>query len=190
MKTAIILHGMPSKKEYFNPRVPAQSNKHWLAWLQRQLIVNGILAQAPELPEPYKPVYEKWRSVFEWFPINKDKILVGHSCGAGFLVKWLSQNKVKTGKVALVAPFLHPSDNGIKTGLDNLKIDKNMVKRTKGLMVFYSLDDEKSVLTGVERLRTELKGAQFKQFTHHGHFCIENMKTDKFPELRNFLLEN
>lgn len=190
MKTAIILHGKPSKEEYFDPQGPSPSNKHWLAWLQRQLIVNGVLAQTPELPEPYKPVYEKWRSVFERFLINKDTILVGHSCGAGFLVKWLSQNKVKVGKVALVAPFLHSSDNKIKTGLDNLKIDRDMIKRTNGLMVFYSLDDEKSVLTSVERLRTELRGARFKKFTNHGHFCIEDMKTEKFPELRDFLLNS
>jgi len=49
MKTAIILHGMPSKKEYYNPKSSAQSNKHWLPWIQRQLILNDVLAQTPEL---------------------------------------------------------------------------------------------------------------------------------------------
>ncbi|MBI4359276.1 MAG: alpha/beta hydrolase [Candidatus Nealsonbacteria bacterium] len=190
MKTALILHGMPSKKEYFDSRSPASSNKHWLPWLQRQLILGGILAQTPELPEPYRPVYDKWRLIFERFKVDQKTILVGHSCGAGFLVKWLSQNKTKVGKVALVAPFLHPSDNGIQTGLSNLKIDENLVKRTDGLMVFYSLDDEESVLTGVEKLRTKLKGARFRQFADHGHFCFEDMKTDQFPELRDFLLKN
>ena len=59
MKTAVILHGMPSKEEYFNESSPAQSDKHWLPWIQRQLIVNGIFAQGIEFPEPYEPVYEK-----------------------------------------------------------------------------------------------------------------------------------
>ena len=57
MKTAIILHGMPSKEEYFDPEGwPAKYDAHWLQWIQRQLIVNGILAQIPELPEPYGPI--------------------------------------------------------------------------------------------------------------------------------------
>lgn len=46
---------MPSKEEYFNSDSPAQSNKHWLPWLQRQLQLNGILAQTPEMPESYAP---------------------------------------------------------------------------------------------------------------------------------------
>ena len=108
MKTAIILHGMPSKEEYFNAESPAQSNKHWLPWVQRQLILNGILAQTVELPEPYEPNYEKWRSVFEQFHIDEETNLIGHSCGGGFLVRWLSENKIKVGKVALVAPWLDP----------------------------------------------------------------------------------
>ncbi len=186
MKTAIILHGMPSKKEYFNSQSPAQSNKHWLPWLQKQLILKGILAQTPELPKPYKPVYEKWRSVFERFPINRDTILVGHSCGAGFLVKWLSENKIKVNKVALVAPFLVSTPKE-KVEFLNFKIDQDLVKKTKGLMVFYSEDDEKSVLQRVEKLRS-LKGIQIKKFKNKRHFCFEDMKTEKFPELRDFLL--
>lgn len=108
MKTAIILHGMPSKKEYYNPSSKAQSNKHWFPWIQRQLILRDILAQTPELPEPYEPVYEKWCSIFDQFKIDEETILIGHSCGAGFLVRWLSEHKVNVSKVILVAPFLDP----------------------------------------------------------------------------------
>ncbi len=59
MKTAIIVHGMPPKEEYFNSAYPSQSNKHWIPWIQKQLILNGILAQTPEMPEPYDPDYTK-----------------------------------------------------------------------------------------------------------------------------------
>jgi len=45
MKTAIIIHGMPSKEEYFSPKTKSQSNGHWLPWIQKQLILNGILAR-------------------------------------------------------------------------------------------------------------------------------------------------
>lgn len=87
MKTAIILHGMPSEEEYFNPDSSAQSNKHWLPWIQRQLILNKVLAQAIELPSPYQPVYKDWEDFFNQFKIDEDTMLIGHSCGAGFLVR-------------------------------------------------------------------------------------------------------
>lgn len=190
MKTAIILHGRPSKKEYFAPRGASQSNKHWIPWIQNQLILNGILAQTPELPEPYKPVYKKWRSIFEQFKIDKNTGLIGHSCGAGFLVRWLSQNKIRVGNVVLVAPWLDP-DHTLKTGFFNFKIDPNLVKRTRGLTIFVSKDDYRDVRKSVKQLKTLLKGPkiEIKEFTNKGHFTLNDMKTEKFPELLNALLK-
>jgi hypothetical protein len=37
MKTAIIIHGMPSTEEYYDVNRPASSNCHWLPWIQKQL---------------------------------------------------------------------------------------------------------------------------------------------------------
>lgn len=192
MKTAIIVHGISilSKKKYFNSKNPTQSNKHWIPWIQNQLILNGVLAQTPELPESYKPVYEKWRSTFEQFKIDKDTMLVGHSCGAGFLVRRLSQNKVKVGRVVLVAPWLDP-DHVLKTGFFNFKIDPNLAKRTQGLRIMISKDDSRSVIESVEQLKNILKGpdVKFKEFVNKGHFTLRDMKTEEFPELLKALLK-
>ena len=43
MKTAIIIHGMPSKEEYFDVNGASQSNKHWIPWIQKHLILNNTL---------------------------------------------------------------------------------------------------------------------------------------------------
>lgn len=190
MKTAIILHGKPSKKEYFDPRSSAQSNKHWIPWIQRQLILRGVLAQALELPEPYKPIYKKWRSAFEQLVVDKDTMLVGHSCGGGFLVRWLSENKkARVGRVALVAPWLDP-DHALKTGFFNFKIDPNLAKRTRGLVIFVSRDDYRDILKSVKELRKTLLGSnvEIKEFEKKGHFTFGDMKTEKFPDLLKALL--
>lgn len=189
MKTAIILHGMPSKEEYFNSDSPSQSNKHWLPWIQRQLILSGVLAQTPELPEPYEPVYEKWCSVFEQFTIDQETVLIGHSCGAGFLVRWLSENKTKVGKVILVAPFLDPDHDEVKSDFFNFIIDKTLIDRTKGLHILFSKDDEQEILTSVEILRSAFPGANFHALTGRGHFTFSDMKTVEFPELKAVILE-
>lgn len=191
MKTAIILHGMPSQKEYFAPRGASQSNKHWIPWIQNQLILNGVLAQTPEFPEPYKPVYEKWRRVFEQFKIDRNAMLIGHSCGGGFLVRWLSENKTNVGKIALVAPWLDPY-RSLKTKFFDFKIDPNLAKRAKSLTILFSKDDYRDVVKSVNQLKEGLKGSniKFKEFTNRGHFTLNDMKTEKFPELRDTLLSN
>lgn len=188
MPTAIILHGMPKKEEYFNPDSPSQSNKHWLPWLQKQLILNGILAQTPELPEPYDPVYKKWCSVFERFQTDQDTMLVGHSCGAGFLVRWLSENKVQVGKVALVAPFLDPDHDEVRSDLFQFQIDQDLIQRTKGVAIFVSSDDEQEILTSVQQLQSTLKGVKTITLSGMGHLTFSDMKTDQFPELRDWLV--
>jgi len=187
MKTAIILSGMPSKEEYYNPEKPAQSNKHWIPWIQRQLIINDILAQAIELPEPYSPVYEKWASVFEQFKIDQETILIGHSCGAGFLIRWLSENKVKVSKVALIAPWLNPKKR-LKTNFFNFKIDKDLTDRIESLSIFYSTDDRADTLESVSILKSSLKKIRLKEFTNKRHFTLSSMKTEEFPELKDELL--
>lgn len=91
---------MPSREEYLKPTRPAASNNHWLPWIQKQLSINGIVAQTPEMPEPFRPDYDKWKETFEQFTLNDDTILVGHSCGGGFLLRWLSENDVKVGRLS------------------------------------------------------------------------------------------
>lgn len=185
MKTAIILHGMPSKEEYFNAASQAQSNKHWLPWLQRQLILCGVLAQTPEMPEPYEPDYEKWREVFEQFPINENTILVGHSCGGGFLVRWLSENKRKVGRVVLVAPWIDPNGKFASKMFANLEIDKNLAERTAGITEFISTDDDAEEQQTLEILKSKIKGLQVKTFTDRGHFTGQNNL--QIPELLEVL---
>jgi len=189
MKTAIILHGMPSKEEYFSPGGSPQSTKHWLPWIQHQLILNGILAQTPEFPEPYEPVYEKWASVFEQFAIGEDTMLIGYSGGGGFLVRWLSENKVKVGKVVLVAPFLDSDHDEVKSNFFDFGIDENIAERTQGIFMIFSVDDDREILDSVNRIRSKVKNIQIVELQKGGHFTMSDMKTEEFPELRDLLLK-
>src|SRR3989344_7820689 len=109
MKTAIIIHGMPDREEYYDVGRPASSNCHWFPWIQKQLLLKDIVAQTPEMPVPYNPEYNAWKKVFEGFYPDEETILIGHSCGAGFIVRYLSENNIKVGKVVLVAPWIDPN---------------------------------------------------------------------------------
>ncbi len=191
MKTAIILHGLPSKQEYFNPEGPSPSNRHWLPWIQHNLLINGVLAQTPEMPDAWQPRYEEWKKVFEQFPITAETTLVGHSCGAGFLIRWLSENKVTVGKVLLVAPWIDVDheEREVVGDFCDFEIDPEIISRTAGVTIFISHDDDQSILKTVEVLEETLKGIDIKWFEDKGHFVLGDMGTDAFPELLQEILK-
>ncbi len=182
MKTAIIIHGYNDKLEYADKSRPAASNDHWIPWIQRQLLLNGIEAQTPEMPGFFEPNYEAWKKMFERFEVNEDTILIGHSCGGGFLVRWLSENNKKVGKVILVAPWLDPN-HVIDPDFFKFEIDPKISAKTESLVIMYSTDDAPEVLESIETLREKLVNAKFQEFSGKGHFTLNDMKTGEFPEL-------
>lgn len=191
MKTAILIHGRPDKEEYYDPKYPSPSNSHWLPWLTKQLMVNNIFTVALEIPQPWQPRYDIWKKELERFDITPETILVGHSCGGGFLVRWLSENKEKrVDKVALVAPWLNPDNNPVLDTADffDFQIDSDLVTRTNGITMFNSDNDSESIQKSVKILRDKIKNHKYTEFHGYGHFCYEDLKTDKFPELLEEIL--
>ncbi|HSW98933.1 MAG TPA: alpha/beta hydrolase [Candidatus Saccharimonadales bacterium] len=187
MQSAILLHGKPDKEEYYDPAVPSCSNHHWFPWLQKQLLVHGIHAQTPEVPDAWNPQYALWQREFERFGITPKTLLVGHSCGGGFLVRWLSEHPdVRVGKAVLVAPSL---------GIDwdagdffNFTIGPQLAARTAGLVIFESDDDRPAIHEAVKKLRAGISGVRHREFQGHGHFTLRSMGTTEFPELLEELL--
>jgi predicted alpha/beta hydrolase family esterase len=189
MKNAIIVHGMPSRDEYYNPANPKQSEDHWLQWLTRELNARGIVTNALDFPKPYAPVYGTWKEVFERHPITTDTLLIGHSLGAGFLVRWLSENKTHVGKVALVAPFLDLNHNKVGPDFFDFKIDGDMGARTKGMAIFIAPEDDKEILESAVMITAHVPTAETMSLVGRGYFTLDVMKTEAFPELLDFLLK-
>lgn len=189
MKTAIILHGAPSKEEYYDSDCPSASNHHWIPWLQKQLLVRDIAAYTPEVPFCFEPEYDTWLREFERFEIADDSILVGHSCGGGFLVRWLSENRDrKVGRVILVAPWLDPTRRRT-SDFFNFYIDPNLAERTDGFGVFNSSNDEEEIQKSAFLIRDTVRHCYFREFEDYGHFCLDDMGTDEFPELLEMLID-
>jgi predicted alpha/beta hydrolase family esterase len=183
MQNAIILHGTCSRKEYYSSDMPALSNQHWIPWLQKQLLMRDIVAYAPDVPLAFKPDYEIWRHEAEHYDIGPETMLVGHSTGGGFWVRYLSEHPdVHVGKAVLVAPWLDPN-NIKKTTFFDFEIDPDLVKRTAGLTIFASDNDHLGIRWSVETFRDKLPGHRFREFHEYGHF----MDIDEFPELRDEL---
>lgn len=191
MKSAILVHGWADKQEFYNPQYTTASNSHWFPWLTKQLMIRDIHTVAPEMPKGYYPEYEIWVREFERFEINSDTVLVGHSCGAGFLIRWLSENPDrKVGKVILVAPWI-----GIKFNEEpfdgsffDFEMRKGIAEQTDGLYLFNSIDDMPAVLESVDVIRKNVENIYYHEFSNKGHFTLKSLGTEEFPELLELIV--
>lgn len=187
MKNAILLHGSCDKEEYYSDTYPSLSNSHWFPWLQKQLLIKNILTQTPELPNAYEPNYEEWKNEYERCDISENTILVGHSCGGGFLVRWLSENNIKVDTVVLVAPWIDP-ENKKTPSFFNFEIDKNLTNKANKFHLLYSTDDMPSVIESVRIITSEVENLNVTVFEGKGHFCFDDLGTEKFPELLELII--
>lgn len=189
MKNAIIVHGMPGKEEYYSSKYPSSSNFQWLPWLQKQLLMKDIFAVTPEMFLAFNPDYSIWKREFERHEVTPETILVGHSCGGGFLVRWLSENKTaKTGKVFLVAPWLDP-ESSLVTGFFDFEIDAALTERVESLTIFHSTDDDEDIAESVGEIIRKIPQTKLIQFTNKGHFIGEEFAENGFPELLEEILK-
>lgn len=188
MKNAIILHGAPEKEHYYDPKKPSESNAHWLPWLQKELLIRDIAAVTPEIPLSFEPKWDLWCTEVERFDIAADTILVGHSAGGGFWLKYLSLHpELRVGKVVLVGPWLDP-DQTLEENFFAGDFDPQLAARTGGLVVFESDDDSDTVKQSINRIKNEIHGITYRQFRGYGHFTYENLQGVSFPELLDEVL--
>lgn len=187
MRNAIILHGQPSKKEYYDPKMPSMSNAHWIPWLQGQLLKKDIAAATPEVPFAHEPNWDLWKKEVERFEIKSDTLIVGRSRGGEFWLRYLSENKyLEVGRVILVAPSLGWCDSG-DLYFGQFEIDPNLAERTDGLVLFHSDNDDKGIQASVKELREKVKNLKYREF-HLGHFTSGSMGTTEFPKLLEELI--
>ncbi|MCA9380002.1 alpha/beta hydrolase [Candidatus Dojkabacteria bacterium] len=187
MKNAILLHGTCSEQEYLDSQSPPLSANHWFPWLQKKLLISGIHARTPQMPDAQKPDYLKWKTEFEMNMDEDVKILIGHSCGGGFLTRWLSENTRSFETVVLVAPWLDP-DRVKTTDFFDFEIDKNLPSRIKNFSLFISKDDDIDILDSAEIIKTSLPSITLYEFENRGHFTIEDLKRNDFPELLEVII--
>jgi len=185
LKKAIICHGVAQNKEYFMSEPLPSCAKNWIPWLQKKFLIHGMDCQTPAFPNSWIPArdYNDDVKVFERFDINENTTLVGHSCGTGFLLKYLSTNPhIKIRHLVLVAPSINMPD------IQNYEIvkylDKNLPDRIWRIDLFIS-DNEpiQRIRESAEQLIKMYPSINVHRFQNHGHFTEGEMGTKEFPEL-------
>jgi len=94
---------------------------------------------------------------------------------------------VSIDKLVLVAPWLDPAREKTIDFFD-FTIDPSIADRVKEVHLLVSSDDDKDILDSVEIIKNNISEIKIHQFSDLGHFCYSDMKTDKFPELLDLIL--
>lgn len=181
MGNCIIIHGCPSSP------TDMTFDKHWIPWIQQALNARGISTTVPLMPTPWKPNYEEYKKEFEKQNIDERTILIGHSCGAAFLVRWLGDSKEKIDELILVAPWKIGTSNEEKKAFYNYPIDLTIKDRVRKIVMFTADNEHPDGKKSLQMFHDALEGKVI-ELNGRGHYTMEEMKTDEFPELLNEII--
>lgn len=158
-------------------------DKHWIPWTKRELEALGYRVETPLMPTPWIPDYRAFKESFEKNVISDGDILIGHSCGGSFLIRWLGETKRTARKLILVAPWKIPDPgDSLQEEYYGYEIDRSIPERVGAITMFTSDDEEEE---GKESIRMfhEALGGKLIDLPKHGHYTLGDMGTEEFPEL-------
>jgi len=179
----IIIHGCPSGPEGERDADTRSFDKHWIPWVRERLLERNVPTLAPIMPDPWAPDYGRFKQEFEKHPVSDRTILIGHSCGCAFLVRWLGESKQEIDTLALVAPWKIPrADDPGRSAFYDLPIDATIKRRVRRILMFTS-DTEKEDGKRSLAIYHAALGGDVVDLPNRGHFIFSDMGTREFPEL-------
>lgn len=177
----LIIHGCPQNEEDVIPK-----SKRWMNWLEEKLKEKGFDATAIDMPAPWNPDYKNWKKELEKFLPTKNSLLIGHSCGGAFLVRWLLETGKRVKKLILVAPAKTSVQEDRRKNFYDFELPNDSSKIADEIVIFIS-NDSKSMLESFELYKEALK-PRVIELKDKNHFLYFQMKSNEFPELLDEVL--
>ena len=187
-RDCIIINCCPSTPEGEGYARPLDCDKHWMPWVRDELNSRGIPTIVPLMPEPWAPVYAAYKHVFEEYAVGPSTILIGHSCGCAFLVRWLGETKRQIDTLVLVAPWKIPRwRDPIRKAFYNWPIDTTIPERVSRIIMFTSDTEARRGKKSLAMYRAALGGTVI-DLPGRGHYASPDGRLQQFPELIDALL--
>lgn len=190
ISNVIIVHGSPREDKTKEKDYIKDSEKGWLGWIKNELKKRDINCKNPQMPTPWSPKYSEWKKEFEKIKLNESSVLIGHSAGGAFLVRYLDETNQKIKKLILVSPG--------KTGLqsrDNMldlygnKTHERVKELVSEKIVIYTAEDDyEPRIRGAREYGKEFNTKVTKFKKGYGHFTSQTLAGKEFPKLLNEIL--
>lgn len=131
----------------------------------------------PKMPNDMDAHYNQWKWWFEKHTPFAEAgiVLVGHSLGASFLMRYLATESfpVSIAQLHLIATPMSEGDFIIPDDLSRVET------QVQKIYLYHSIDDEVVPFAASEHYAQKLPGAVFMRFTDRNHFFAQ----EEFPEL-------
>jgi len=190
-KQVILIHGgttFDTYKEYLsnleNIKVDLDRYRKtgWSDSLRKEL-GNRFDVLLPRMPNPSNAKYEEWKIIFKKISklLEKNIVLIGHSLGAIFLVKYLSENKFPKKILATLLVSGPYNGEDMEESLGDFVLPKSLNRLEKQggkIFLYQSRDDLVVPYTHLEKYKKALPNAIAREFKKRGHF-----DQSRFPEL-------
>lgn len=190
MKQVIVIHGgdaFASYEEYFASLEaleiddPRERGRGWKSLLGEHLGAEYEII-APRMPNAFNAKYAEWKLWFEKHLkfIDSEVILVGHSLGASFLAKYLSEEKFPkkiVGTFLVSGPFSVDEDRQLVEFVPPASL-KLLEEQGGKIFLYHSKDDDVVDFGELAKYRAALPTATVRELDGYGHGF-----GDSFPEL-------
>jgi len=189
ISNVIMIHGCPGNEEKaMNPETRTY-DKHWQPWIKNELEKREIKVEFPLMPHPWCPSYEDHKKEFEKLDVNENSVLIGHSCGTSFLLRWLGETKQKVKSLIMIAPWQElEEDIKRKSDFYTFDIDETIKDRVENIIIFTSNDEDEIGIKSAKDFAEKLN-AKVISLENHGHYCEGDIGTNEFTELLEEILK-
>jgi hypothetical protein len=144
-----------------------------------------FLVIMPPMPNGHNAKYIEWSIWFErhFDYLDDDSVLIGHSLGAMFLAKYLSEHNIPFRPKAiylLAGAYALPDfdDTDCRDFLVSPESVRPLLQKTDNVVIMHSEDDFVVPYEHGTALSKAIPEAEFISFTNKNHFL-----TEEFPEL-------
>lgn len=95
---------------FINHGFKGSNIENWFPWLKEKLDSDKIQVIIPQYPiDDDKHFYECWKKILDTYKdfdyLNEDSIIIGHSSGCAFSIKYILENNLNVDKLILVSGF-------------------------------------------------------------------------------------
>ena len=151
----------------------------WKPWL-RQRLGEDYEVVLPIMPNKTNASFEEWKIWFEKIIplLNDEIILIGHSLGASFVAKYLSENKFpkKLKGVFLVSGVFDKGSDG--RSLASFTLSEKLNLQTEHIYLYHSKDDPVVPFSALRDFENALPKSNSRVFEDRKH-----INQPKFEEL-------
>lgn len=153
----------------------------WKALLAQELGRNYMVLN-PKMPNSTNARYYEWKLWFEriYKLLDKKPILIGHSLGGIFLIKYLAENNLphKATALILVAVPFHGSKSEPLVDFEIPEVITNINNQVDKIFLIHSKDDPVVDFDDLAKYKKALPQAMEIVFTDRQHF-----NSPEFPEM-------